>query len=223
MDSKSAYKTFSTLLLSIIITVGVANIIIIGSLFVVSMDNGFYKSEFNKYNVYGNFNQDKEKIDAEFSDVLDYVKGHDTKLDMSFFNEKEKQHLNDVRDLFSFARYVLIFSLILVLVSSVALYRMDGKAEIMRSALFGASFCIILTIIAAVSSLFDFNSVFIAFHKILFTNDLWLLDFYKDNLIRMLPQQIFADIALRWAVLVSVASSAMVALSIYFIKRKTRE
>lgn len=219
---KNIYKTFLTLILSIIITVGIANIIIIGSLFAVSMDNGFYKSEFDKYNVYRNFNQDREKIDSEFSDVLGYVKGDEVQLDMAFFNEKEKQHLYDVRNLFSFARYVLIISIVIVLISSMALYRLGERMEMQKAIIFGASLCILLTVIAAVSSLFDFNSAFIAFHKLLFTNDLWLLDFYTDNLIRMLPQQIFADIALRWAILVCTASSMAIAGTAYIMRRRQK-
>src|SRR5581483_1488142 len=43
----------------------------------------------------------------------------------------------------------------------------------------------------------DFSELFIQFHLLSFSNDLWLLDPRTDNLIRLFPQEYFLDAALR--------------------------
>ncbi len=47
----------------------------------------------------------------------------------------------------------------------------------------------------AVWAAVDFSSAFTFFHETLFTNDLWLLNPETDLLLRLLPEQFFADIA----------------------------
>ena len=41
----------------------------------------------------------------------------------------------------------------------------------------------------------DFSGAFTFFHETLFTNDLWLLNPETDLLLRLLPEQFFADFA----------------------------
>ena len=45
----------------------------------------------------------------------------------------------------------------------------------------------------------DFNSAFNFFHRLLFTNDLWLLNPATDLLIRICPSSMFANMGLRIA------------------------
>ena len=48
---------------------------------------------------------------------------------------------------------------------------------------------------AAVWAAVDFDSLFILFHKLSFTNDLWLLDPQTDLLIRLMPTEFFIHYA----------------------------
>ena len=52
----------------------------------------------------------------------------------------------------------------------------------------------------------DFSDLFIQFHLLSFSNDLWLLDPRTDNLIRLFPQEFFLDAAMR--IVSSPSSSA---------------
>ena len=76
----------------------------------------------------------------------------------------------------------------------------------------------------------DFNSAFNFFHRLLFTNDLWLLNPETDLLIRICPSSMFAGmglrIALRAAVILlglPVLLSAIEWISNRVRKRKTNE
>ena len=55
----------------------------------------------------------------------------------------------------------------------------------------------ILAIVTAIiiAACVDFNSLFILFHKVAFTNDLWLLDPQTDLLIRLMPIEFFISYA----------------------------
>ena len=46
----------------------------------------------------------------------------------------------------------------------------------------------------------NFSRAFILFHKLFFTNDLWLLNPETAWMIRLLPESFFAGIALRTAI-----------------------
>lgn len=42
----------------------------------------------------------------------------------------------------------------------------------------------------------DFNSYFVRFHEMFFTNDLWLLNPKTDRMIQLLPEVFFRDIVM---------------------------
>jgi len=48
-----------------------------------------------------------------------------------------------------------------------------------------------LTVWAAV----DFSGLFVLFHRISFTNDLWLMDYRRDLIVRLMPIGLFMDYA----------------------------
>ena len=45
--------------------------------------------------------------------------------------------------------------------------------------------------------IFSLNSAFNFFHEVLFTNDLWLLDYRTDLLIRLCPASMFMNMGVR--------------------------
>ncbi len=54
----------------------------------------------------------------------------------------------------------------------------------------------------------DFDALFIRFHQLVFTNDLWLLDPATDALIRMLPEPFFESMAAQGGVAAVVGAFA---------------
>ena len=47
----------------------------------------------------------------------------------------------------------------------------------------------------------DFNSFWNGFHRLFFTNDLWLMDYNTCRMIRICPLQLFNDIVIRFALM----------------------
>ena len=81
----------------------------------------------------------------------------------------------------------------------------------------------LIAILAAVTlvillACIDFNSLFVLFHKLAFTNDLWLLNPATDLLIRICPISMFMSmgariglIALAWAVFIPALAMVLTA------------
>lgn len=120
-----------------------------------------------------------------------YLGGDPRALDGSPFNETEIAHMADCFDLFALLRKVLT-----VCAALAALFLWIGRRGSFR---FGARAAagILPTLIAALAvwGIADFDSLFTAFHRLLFRNELWLLDPRTDLLIRICPESMFAVMA----------------------------
>ena len=107
------------------------------------------------------------------------------------FNQKEQHHMADVQDLFGLCRTAGWVCLGVTAVLATALRRDFPWRTVCRTLV------AILGIVTGVIILacIDFNSLFVLFHKVAFTNDLWLLDPSTDLLIRLMPIEFFISYA----------------------------
>lgn len=60
----------------------------------------------------------------------------------------------------------------------------------------------------------DFNSFWINFHYLFFDNDLWILSYRTDRMIRICPQQLFYDIVVKFGLIFLAAFGALLAAAI---------
>ena len=136
--------------------------------------------------------------------LAEYIRGEREDLEItatvygreqSAFNETEIWHMQDVQALFELARSVRVvllaggFALL-----AVPVYR--------RAKGVWTGFCLSVGAYAAAGAVLgiwaatDFTGAFVWFHRVLFSNELWILNPRTDLLIRMLPEAFFAEIAL---------------------------
>ena len=124
------------------------------------------------------------------------------------FNAREIQHMEDCARLFDLlrtVRWVVLVAFILVWVIQFALERKTGEKVNTPALMWLGSLILIVPLaIFGVWSAIDFNSAFNFFHRILFTNDLWLLNPETDLLIRICPASMFASMGLRIALRAAV-------------------
>ena len=132
--------------------------------------------------------------------------------DYAAFNQKEQHHMADVQDLFRLCRVGGWACAGLVIVLGIIL-RKDFPWRTVHRTLIGILAAVTIVIILACV---DFSSLFVLFHKLAFTNDLWLLDPQTDLLIRLMPLEFFISYA---AIIGCCWLLGMVGLLIYTIFR----
>ena len=120
------------------------------------------------------------------------------------FNAREIQHMEDCQRLFDLLRTVrlgLAVAAALLVLLNLALEWREKPARVVRLApvWIGSLILIVPLALFALWAAIDFGSAFGFFHRLLFTNDLWLLDPATDLLIRICPSSMFESMGLRIA------------------------
>lgn len=154
-------------------------IIILFSFKLLVFNYDFYEKQFDH-------ELDKDFVKGNTLNLFEYFKGNSELSDN--FNEKEKLHLKDVKDLitkFLFIFYVL--SLIFIISIVYLLYKKDFNA-IRFNLIVGGCFTLFLILILV---LFDFSELFLRFHYLIFSNELWLLNPETDLLINIFTENFF--------------------------------
>lgn len=181
---------------------------LLSGVFVCTTSTAFYEHEYAKYDNANTIGVSDETLMSITRGLLDYLWGSRDTLDMQaeiggslreVFTQREKDHMVDVLFLIELARYALVVSA----VGGIAAW--VGAALLVRRERRGLRVCGIGYLVGAVSLMIavglvvllamqDFTAVFIKFHEIFFTNDLWLLS-ADDMLIMMVPEPFFVDCA----------------------------
>ena len=76
---------------------------------------------------------------------------------------------------------------------------------------------VIIGLALLVWGVISFDSLFTAFHKLAFTNDLWLLDARTDMLIRLMPGTFFRSLGIK--VLLAIVPAALVCFAVAVVLR----
>lgn len=135
--------------------------------------------------------------DAEQSvfagEIVSFMKG-ETDAQPAVLNEKEQQHMRDVRALVQLAQKLSQgLTMLAAALAVVAAWTCGGKRKpVLLGALCGLGVLIAVALgaLLALNSA-GFTALFIRMHELIFTNDLWLLNPETDVLIRMMPQPLF--------------------------------
>lgn len=169
----------------------------------------------------GNY-PDAPPFDAMSRELIAYLAGKQPALSQELFISQEIIHMEDVLRLFRAGKTIAVCAGCMAVVVIGALLVMHKQKELVRGVYIGmlafAGVCLVLGLWA----LLHFESWFIAMHRLLFTNELWLFDPKESMLIQMLPITFFEKavltIAGRFALL-----SGIFALLMQGCKRIKRE
>lgn len=198
-------------------------ILILSSIEWVAFDMNFYEREYKKLNISQSTGMDDLNLMRTTKGLLDYLKGKRQDLNISavihgqerlVFNQREIEHMVDVRNLFSkgtqLRKICLLVSIGIIAFLFIARRRMTwgylftGYLWVLAG--LGLIFLILLILMYK-----DFTPLWNQFHYIFFTNDLWLLDPETDVLIQMVPEEFFFNIILK---IVTVFSLGVATLGI---------
>lgn len=180
--------------------------------FVLYSDKNFLVKLFDKFDVYNNlpFKIETSDVYKISNELMDYLIGKsnilNTKININgqlidLYSKTAIIHMTDVRNIFIFNIHLSIISIIIAIISF--LICIKSKLPIYKifiayrnTILFLFAFLLIILIYAFI----DFNSFFMLFHEIVFTNDYYMFDPSVDYIILMLPEKLFAYIGFRFVI-----------------------
>ena len=195
-------------------------------------DYHFYEKEYQKYRV-------TESLGMEIEDVMDvtdhmmaYLIGKEEKLsvitfvegeEQDFFNEQDRLHMADVKNLFLGGIKVGWFCIAAGMLLLIILIRRktDWKILFLRSYSMALGVWAIILAFLGIAFSIDFTRCFTIFHKIFFTNDLWMFDPATDYMIRMLPEGFFFDMIIR--IIVTFMIALVLVWGLFYLFRKIRK
>ena len=173
-------------------------------------DYRFYKKEYQKYKVTKDLDMTIEQIMYVTDHMMDYLIGKEEKLsviteidgeDRDFFNERDRLHMADVQHLFlgGIKLGVLCMLVAILLLMLIKKREKDWKKLFFRTYTMAIIVWIIICVLLGIAFYVDFTTCFTIFHKLFFTNNLWLFNPATDYMIRMLPEGFFSDMVIRIA------------------------
>jgi len=195
-----------------------------------AFNGDFHKKEFRKYDGYNKLkNYDIEKIN---NDVLDYLKNKNVELiDNDFFNEREKTHLEDVKDLVQFFLFLFYFSIVLFFILLFLIAILNKK--IIKNLGIVFFFSGILTFLDAfifwIMVKLNFNFVFDLIHKTFFKPGTYVFDPSFENIVNLYTQGFFYDVTVNIVINTLIFSLVLVLVGLFVIyfnkkyKKKTKK
>lgn len=193
MKKSNAIKTTVATLASLCLIVA----IIILSVRIVCFDRSIYKREYEKSHTAWFMDTTDDELMKATEALLLYIQGErdsimvDVEIDgekTAFYNEREAEHMVDVKVLYEnamkvmyicFAAFFTLTALLLVLYKKSAFKNIINGffiANIIAAVIIGA---------LALFVLIDFDTFWTSFHHVFFTNDLWQMDIFTDRMIQL--------------------------------------
>ena len=133
---------------------------------------------------------------ASFADITAVIDGEPRQV----FNEREITHMVDVKRLYAMALFVrgLCFAVGAVCIVLLLIWMRTGAfARLSAAYLITGAALILGAGLIWLLARNDFSAFWERFHRIFFTNDLWILEPRTDLLIRMVPEEFFSSLVRR--------------------------
>lgn len=171
-------------------------------------DFDVYRQEYEKYDVLSDLDMTMEDVMYVTREMMAYLRGEGDTLsvittvegrEQDFFNEQDRFHMREVRELFIGGLNIRTGSCAVIVLCILFLWftKADLKKIIPGGYQAALSVTVVALVLLGVLCAVDFNSVFVKFHHIFFDNDLWIFDPAEDYMIRMLPEGLFFDMVVR--------------------------
>ncbi len=201
-----------------VLSLAIVMVVCVTMIQMVCFDSDWYKEEYTKYNIYEEVNMESAELHKVTDKMIGYLSGEEEELQVSaivdgktrdFFNEKELEHMKDVKHIFDMllrVRNIFLFSFMIAGIYYLfALRNGMSLMDYMPIPFAVIGLIIILAMTAGyVMVSFNFSGVFTTFHEILFTNNLWILNPETDLLIRILPEGFFMDTAMKMVIRLAI-------------------
>ncbi len=211
-----AIALFIVLVPVFLITANVRLVINLPALYSYGYDR--YEDEITRY-----MNIEREDYIDGGRQIRDYFNNDAEELDVrvvvggilrSIYSEREVLHMSDVKDLVrGVYRLGELSALYLFAFAVAGMFFEPWRRSLHRTAwhmAMGGAVTLGLVVLVGLGALAGFERLFLAFHEVSFSNDLWQLNPRTDYLIAMFPEGFFFDATILIAMLIIVQSTVLV-------------
>ncbi len=174
------------------------------SIFSIVNNTSFYEKQYLINNTTYETGMSIEDLSKSTKLLLDYLNDKTDNLSMraekfgkqsEVFDNREKTHMIDVKNLYLFFKNIMYIIFLISFILLIYLFKKDKNKifwnEFYSAYKFSAIIIAIIISIIIFAFIYDFNSFWNLFHKLLFRNDLWLLDPQISTMINMFPLNFF--------------------------------
>ena len=202
------------------------------SLEIITFSDWIYEYNWTRNQISQNTGIKIDQLNQVSAQIKDYFRDAQEKLEVllqepgkevfNLFNQKEIDHMVDVKNLIKTTILFERVGLILLIIFFVFYLFREGYISFYKNLkrIMLVSFLIwsILLFLIVFGMIVDFNYTFTLFHKIMFTNDLWILDPNSDFLIMIYPQRFFLEISAA-IIILFILINLIIFLSFYSIRK----
>ena len=187
-------------------------------------DPGIYNRGFQKYRISLSSGITEDDLRQVGGQIRHYINSKDEPLlvntqvygeERELFNQREVQHMSDVKRLvwWVYAASFVSGTYLLAATSwGVIAKGREFLGVLARRAMQGVALMAIVVVAVGFFALAGFDTLFLRFHQVAFTNDLWQLDPRTDYLLIMFPQGFWFDATMA-VVALTVAESVALAVA----------
>lgn len=200
----------------------------------IYLDLNYYQKEYEKYEVLEDLDMEMEDVMYVTREMMDYL--HDRRGDLvvtttvdgkeqEFFNDQDKFHMAEVKNIFGIAILIrwIALGVFAVIISVLIFMKANWMKLVSKWYMALTAVLALATGILAYLMTQNFNKYFVIFHEIFFDNDLWQFNPETDLMIRMLPEGLFADFAARIGIFAGAAAAVFFIISFVLYKIAKRK
>ncbi len=232
-------KSFLTVVCAVTGSVMLIIALLIVSIEMFALNPAFFDSEYEELGTAQSIGMSDDDLKVVTKNLIDYIKGARENLDMQadihgqqrevFIDKTEKDHMVDVKALYlgtRDVRTIFLTGAAVLFILAVVLGSKNAVKRLCTSFLRVSGVFVILVAALGIYAAADFTSFWTTFHRVFFTNELWILDPGKSILIQMVPEQFFSDLVTRIIIrFVSIFATLNIAAALgsYIIGKNDRK
>ncbi len=210
---------------AVLVVVSVPLLLISASVAWAVNDAGLYRRGFEKYDIPLRTGITEEDLNRVGADLRTYFNSSEEPLrvvapvygvERELYNQREVDHMRDVKGLVRGVYWVALGSFIYILIYKAAGYylcRLAFARRMARLGIYGGLLTLALVAAVGLFALVGFDGLFLLFHRISFANDLWQLDPRTDYLLIMFPLGFWFDATIRVALTTILGAALLLAVS----------
>ena len=208
--------------LQILLIVILPIIIILGTTLQVSTDSNFFNKQINSLEIINpNYVTigDAEEITTE---VTDYLEG-EGELDEELLGIQATEHMRDVKNIRDLSFYIFLIVTLLFIIGILTLILTRNYARIPKTLFGGGLIVLIINFLLFIFANRAFGTMWEALHKVLFTNDLWILNPSTDPLVATFTLPFFTIFVRRIIILSTILALIFTIIGITWILLTKKE